>query len=378
MGPLKGIRVVEIAGLAPGPYCAMMLADMGADVLRIERPGGTRTHAIPRLSLLNRSRRTVVIDLKSPHGVSAVVRLVSKADALIEGFRPGVMERLGLGPDICLKTNPRLIYGRMTGWGQDGPLADAPGHDLNYIALSGALHSIGRKGEPPAIPLNLIGDFAGGGMLLAFGILCALIEAARSGQGQVVDAAMVDGAASLMTYMHGMRAQRTWSDVRGENALDGASPWYQVYETSDGQFVTVANVEKKFHDELLRLTGLDQEDLPQQHDRINWPTLRARFAEVFRSKTRAEWCALLEGSETCFAPVLTIPEALKHPHNRARHAFVEIEGVMQPAPAPRFSRSPPAEPRLPDVPGADAEGILAPWGFTPQEVAQLREQGALS
>jgi alpha-methylacyl-CoA racemase len=367
-----------MAGLAPGPHCAMMLADMGADVLRIERPGGTRPDADPRLTLLNRSRRTVVIDLKSPQGAAVVVRLVRKADALIEGFRPGVMERLGFGPEICLKANPRLVYGRMTGWGQDGPLADAPGHDLNYIALSGALHSIGGKGEAPTIPLNLIGDFAGGGMLLAFGILCALIEAMRSGQGQVVDAAMVDGAASLMTYMHGLRAQRKWSDVRGENSLDGASPWYQVYQTSDGHYVSVANVEKKFHDELLRLTELDRENLSGQHDRANWPTLRARFAELFRSKTRAEWCAFLEGSETCFAPVLSIPEAMEHPHNRARHAFVEIEGVMQPAPAPRFSRSRPDEPRLPDVPGADAESILAPWGFTPQEVAQLREQGALT
>src|SRR5262249_23333805 len=285
MGPLNGIRVIELAGLAPGPYCAMMLADMGADVLRIERPGGTRPGANDRLSLLNRSRRTVVIDLKSALGVAAVFRLLGNADALIEGFRPGVMERLGLGPDVCLKAYPRLVYGRMTGWGQHGPLAGAPGHDLNYIALSGVLHSIGHKGEPPTIPLNLVGDFACGGMLLAFGILCALIEAMRSGQGQVVDAAMVDGAASLMNFMHGMRAQGTWSDVRGDNSLDGAAPWYQVYETKDGQYVSIANVEKKFHDELLRLTGLDKESLPTQHDRKNWPTLRARFAEILRRQT---------------------------------------------------------------------------------------------
>jgi alpha-methylacyl-CoA racemase len=377
MGPLKGIRIVEMTGLAPGPYCAMLLADMGAEVLRIERPGGTRPGVSDRLSLLNRSRGTVVVDLKSPHGVTAVARLAGKADALIEGFRPGVMERLGLGPDVCLKANPRLVYGRMTGWGQDGPLADAPGHDLNYIALSGALHSIGRKGEPPTIPLNLIGDFAGGGMLLAFGMLCALIEAMRSGQGQVVDAAMVDGAASLMTFMHGLRAQGVWSDERGENSLDGASPWYQVYETSDGQYVSIANVEKKFHDELLRITGLDKENLPGQHDRKNWPKMRARFAELFRGKTRAEWCALLEGSETCFAPVLTIPEAMEHPHNRARKAFIEVDGVMQPAPAPRFSRSRPEPTRAPDIPGSDTEGLLASWGFSAREVAELREQGAL-
>jgi alpha-methylacyl-CoA racemase len=377
MGPLKGIRIVEMAGLAPGPYCAMMLADMGADVLRIERPGGATPHAAPSLSLLNRSRRTVVIDLKSAHGVAALVRLAARADGLIEGFRPGVMERLGLGPDVCLKANPRLVYGRMTGWGQDGPLANAPGHDLNYIALSGALHSMGRKGEPPAIPLNLVGDFAGGGLLLAFGILCALIEAMRSGQGQIVDAAMIDGVASLMTYVHGLRAQQAWSDVRGENALDGAAPWYQVYATSDGQYITVANVERKFHDELLRLMGLDEERLPSQQDRANWPLLRARFAAVFRSKTREEWCALLEHGETCFAPVLSIPEAMEHPHNRARQVFVSVEGVVQPAPAPRFSRSKPAEPRLPDLPGSNAEGTLAPWGFTAEDVAQLREQGAL-
>lgn len=372
MGPLQGIRVVEFAGLAPGPYCAMLMADMGADVLRIERPGGTRPGADDRLSLLNRNRRTVVIDLKSPHGVAAVVRLVGKADALIEGFRPGVMERLGLGPDVCLKANRRLVYGRMTGWGQEGPLADAPGHDLNCIALSGALHSIGRKGEPPTIPLNLIGDFAGGGLLLAFGILCALIVAMRSGEGQVVDAAMVDGAASLMSYMHGLRAQGAWSEVRGENPLDGASPWYQVYATSDGQYVSIANVEAKFHAELLRLTGLAGEDLPGQHDRENWPRLRQRFAELFRGKTREEWCALLEGSETCFAPVLTIAEAVEHPHNRTRGTFVEVEGVVQPAPAPRFSRSQPDAVRLPDIPGRNAEELLAHWGFTVDEVAHLR------
>jgi len=377
MGPLQGIRVIEMAGLAPGPFCAMMMADMGAQVLRIERPGGTRPGVSDRLSLLNRSRRTVVFDLKSPPAIAAVVRLVARADALIEGFRPGVMERLGLGPDVCLQANQRLVYGRMTGWGQDGPLAGAPGHDLNYIALAGVLHGIGRPSEPPTIPLNLVGDFAGGGMLLAFGILCALIEAMRSGRGQVVDAAMVDGAALLMTYMFGMRAQGAWSDVRGENPIDGASPWYQVYATRDGHYVTVANVEQKFHDELLRLMGLDGENLPAQHDRQNWPRLRARLAELFKSKTRAEWCAQLEGAETCFAPVLTIPEAMAHPHNRARGTFIELDGVMQPAPAPRFSRSQPEAPRLPDEPGGDAPALLADWGFSGQEVDALRAHGAV-
>ena len=287
------------------------------------------------------------------------------------------MERLGLGPDVCLKANPRLVYGRMTGWGQDGPLADAPGHDLNYIALSGALHSIGSKGEPPAIPLNLVGDFAGGGMLLAFGMLCALIEAMRSGQGQVVDAAMVDGAASLMTFMHGLRAQGAWSDERGENALDGASPWYQVYETSDGQYVSIANVEKKFHDELLRITGLDKENLPGQHDRKNWPKLRARFAELFRGKTRAEWCALLEGSETCFAPVLTIPEAMEHPHNRARQRL--HRGRRRDAAGARSALQPLAT--RGDAPARRSghrygRPARRAGAFREQEVAELRRQGA--
>jgi alpha-methylacyl-CoA racemase len=377
MGPLRGIRIVEMTGLAPGPYGAMLLADLGADILRIERPGGTRPGVSDRLSLLNRSRRTIVIDLKSPHAAPIVLRLLGKADGLIEGFRPGVMERLGLGPDVCLKSNPKLVYGRMTGWGQDGPLAGAPGHDLNYIALAGALHPIGKKGEPPTIPLNIVGDFAGGGMLLAIGMLSALIHAMRSGQGQVVDAAMVDGAASLMTFMHGLRAQGVWSDERGENQLDGAAPWYSVYETSDGQYISIANVESKFHEELLRITGLDKENLPAQRDRKGWPVMRARFAELFRSKTRAEWCTLLEGRETCFAPVLTMPEAWAHAHNRARNAFVEVDGVMQPAPAPRFSRSVPEPTCLPDDPGTDTESLLAGWGFSAPDVAELRKHGAL-
>jgi len=377
MGPLHGLKVVEMAGLAPGPFGAMLLADMGAEVLRIERPGNGEGVHDPRFLLLNRSRRCVAVDLKSADGVSTMKRLLSKADAFIEGFRPGVMERLGLGPDVCLKANPRLVYGRMTGWGQDGPLASAAGHDLNYIALTGALHSIGRKGEPPAIPLNLVGDFGGGGLYLAFGIVCALLEAVRSGQGQVVDAAMVDGAASLTTYMHGLRAEKSWSDTRGENLLDGASPWYQVYETKDGRYISVAAGEKKFYQELLRLTGLENENLASRDDRANWPILRARLTEVFRGKSRDEWCALMEGSDVCFAPVLTIPEAIAHPHNRARGTFVEVEGVAQPAPAPRFSRSHPEKPRPPAVPGADSVDALTGWGFEAQEIAALRQRGVI-
>jgi alpha-methylacyl-CoA racemase len=317
------------------------------------------------------------VDLKSAEGVATMKRLMSKADVFIEGFRPGVMERLGLGPDVCLTVNPRLVYGRMTGWGQDGPLANAAGHDLNYIALTGALHSIGRKGEPPAIPLNLLGDFGGGGLYLAFGIVCALLEAVQSGRGQVVDAAMIDGAASLMTYIHGLRAEKSWSDTRGENLLDGASPWYQVYETSDGRYISVAAGEMKFYQELLRRTGLDRENLPSRDDRANWPVLRARLTEVFRGKTRDEWCALMEGSDVCFAPVLTIPEAIEHPHNRARGTFVDVEGVVQPAPAPRFSRSQPEVPRLPQAHGSDTEGALTGWGFEAHEIAALRQRGVI-
>jgi alpha-methylacyl-CoA racemase len=377
MGPLAGLKVVEMAGLAPGPFCAMLLADMGAEVLRIERPGAAEAYSNPSNYLLNRSRHTVSIDVKAPDGVAAMKRLLSGADVFIEGFRPGVMERLGLGPEVCLQINPRLIYGRMTGWGQDGPLALAAGHDLNYIALMGVLHSLGRKGEPPAIPLNLLGDFGGGGLYLAFGILCALFETARSGQGQVVDAAMIDGASSLMTYIHGQRAEKTWSDTRGENLLDGASPWYQVYETKDGLYVSIAAGEKKFYDELLRRTGIDKENPPVREDRANWPVLRARLTEVFRSKTRDEWCALMEGSDVCFAPVLSIPEAIVHPHNQARGTFVEVDGVVQPAPAPRFSRSRPEKPSLPDLPGVNTEVAMANWGFSAHEIAALRRSGAI-
>ncbi|MEZ2295005.1 CaiB/BaiF CoA transferase family protein [Variovorax sp. RCC_210] len=377
MGPLQGIRVVEMAGLAPGPFAAMMLADMGAQVLRIERPGQLSPPGHPRLALLDRSRSAVALDLKSAAGLATLQRLLDGADAFIEGFRPGVMERLGLGPEPCLAANPKLVYGRMTGWGQSGPLAKAAGHDINYIALTGALHSIGRKGEPPAVPLNLVGDFGGGGMYLAFGIVCALLEARQSGQGQVVDAAMVDGAASLMTYMYASHAAGAWSDVRGENVLDGdTAPWYGVYETADGQYVSIASAEPQFYAELLRITGLAGGDLPDQLDRGSWPAFRLRLAEIFRGRTRDAWCELMEGSDVCFAPVLTLDEAMAHPHNRARGTFVEVAGVAQPAPAPRFSRTVPATPTLPEAAAADPTGVLSNWGFAPHEVAALRAEGA--
>ncbi|HEY0526514.1 MAG TPA: CaiB/BaiF CoA-transferase family protein [Stellaceae bacterium] len=379
MGPLKGIRIVEIAGVGPGPFCAMMLADMGAEVIRVDRvePVELGIDKAPRYELLNRGRRSVAIDLKRPDGVEAVRRLAGRADGLIEGFRPGVMERLGLGPEPCLAANPRLVYGRVTGWGQDGPLAGAAGHDINYIALAGALGAIGRAGEKPVPPLNLVGDFGGGGMLLAFGMVCALLETSRSGKGQVVDAAMIDGAALLMMMIVGLRAGELWSDRRGENVLDGGAPWYDAYETADGGYVTIGAIEGRFYAQLLDRLGLAGEALPAQHDRAGWPLLRERFAAVLRTRTRDEWCSRLEGSDVCFAPVLTIGEAPRHPHHRARGAFVEIDGIVQPAPAPRFSRTAPDVPAGAPAPGADTDAVLRDWGFADAEIARLRENGAI-
>jgi alpha-methylacyl-CoA racemase len=383
MGPLEGIRVVEIAGIGPGPFAAMMLADLGAEVLRVDRlprAMGSKP-ARPSLDLLARGRRSVAVDLKSPEGVQAVLRLTEKADALVEGFRPGVMERLGLGPDVCLAANPRLVYGRMTGWGQDGPLARAAGHDVNYIALAGALYSIGRSHEPPVPPLNLVGDFGGGGLLLAFGIVSALVERQRSGQGQVVDAAMVDGAAVLMTIFHGLRLMGVWKEEeRGANLLDTGAPFYEVYETADGKYVSIGSIEPQFYAELIRLTGLEGEELPRQNDRAHWCAMKERLAKVFRTRTREEWCRLLEGSEVCFAPVLTMREAVEHPHNRERGTFVEVPGVeggFQAAPAPRFSRTPARLQAPPPYPGEHSDEALADWGFEATEVRRLREVGAI-
>ena len=378
MGPLAGIRVIEIAGIGPGPFCAMLLADMGADVLRVDRTADSDLGLPrdPRFDLLNRGRRSVALNLKKPEGVAAALRLIGQADALIEGFRPGVMERLGLGPDVCLERNPKLVYGRMTGWGQDGPLADAAGHDINYIALTGALHAIGRAGGPPVPPLNLVGDFGGGALYLAFGIACALAEARQSGRGQVVDAAMTDGAASLMTMFYGFRAQGLWQDVRGANLLDSGAPWYDVYETKDGKYVAIGSIEGRFYAELIQRLGLEGEALPKQYDLKRWPELRARFAARFKEKTRDEWCAAMEGSDVCFAPVLTLEEAPKHPHNAARGTFVEVDGILQPAPAPRFSRTPGAIAGPPPKPGEHTDRGLADWGFTAAEIAALKQAGA--
>jgi len=339
MGPLKGYRIIEMAGIGPGPMCAMLLSDMGAEVLRIDRlaPSGLGVAMPHKFELLNRGRRSAAVDVSKKQGAEVVLRLVEKADALIEGFRPGVMERLGLGPEDCWRRNPRLVYGRMTGWGQEGPLAKAAGHDINYISLAGALHAIGRAGGPPVPPLNLVGDFGGGALYLAFGLVCGLLEASKSGKGQVVDAAMVDGAASLMTLFFGMKAMGIWSEERGTNVLDTGAHFYDVYETADGKYVSIGSIEAKFYAELLRLTGLEAEALPDQMDREKWQGMKERLRAVFRQKTRDEWCAIMEGSDVCFAPVLSMEEAPNHPHNKARGTFVEIDGVVQPGPAPRFS-----------------------------------------
>ncbi len=380
MGPLAGITVLEIAGIGPGPYCGMLLADLGADVIRIDRAGSVMggDPDRPPADLLARGRRSVGVDLKSPEGVEVVLGLVERADALFEGFRPGVAERLGIGPGDCLARNPRLVYGRMTGWGQDGPYAPTAGHDINYISLAGALDAIGRRGEAPVPPLNLVGDFGGGGLMLAFGILAALLEAKVSGKGQVIDAAMVDGAASLMTMTHSLRAMGVWSDERGTNMLDTGAPFYDVYETADGRYVSIGSIEPQFYAELLRLTGLEGEELPWQHDRAQWPAMKERLAAVFRARTRDEWCALMEGTDVCFAPVLSIPEAVEHPHNVARGTFVEVAGIPQPGPAPRFSRTP-GEIRTPPAhAGQHTDEVLAEAGIDPDRIAKLREAGAIA
>ena len=379
MGPLQGVRILEVAGIGPGPFAAMMLSDMGAEVLRLDRLGGGRGPAGVPANILDRGRRSVALDLKHPDAVELVLRLVEGADALTEGFRPGVMERLGLGPDVCLARNPRLVYGRMTGFGQDGPYAGMAGHDINYIALGGVLAHIGRRGEAPVPPINLVGDFGGGGMLLAFGVVCALVEASRSGQGQVVDAAMVDGSAILMSMMHGLRAMGFWTDERGTNIIDTGAHFYDVYETADGGYVSIGSIEPQFYAELLRLTGLDGEpDLPAQMDRSAWPAMKERVAAVFKTKTRDEWCRIMEGSDVCFAPVLSMTEAPGHPHNQARGTFVEVDGIVQPAPAPRFSRTPPEISGPPSPPGADTTAVLTDWGLADDEIAKLRSVGAIA
>jgi alpha-methylacyl-CoA racemase len=354
-GPLAGLRVVELAGIGPGPFCAMVLADLGADVIRIARPGAR----VDPTDVTTRSRRSVELDLRSGEGTRSALALIDRADLLIEGFRPQVMERLGLGPSVCLARNPRLVYGRMTGWGQDGPLASAAGHDINYIALTGALHAIGRADTPPVPPLNLVGDFGGGGMLLAVGLLAALHEARQSGKGQVVDAAMTDGASLLSAFMYGLKAQGRWSNQRGENLLDGGAHFYDTYECADGRYVAIGAIEPQFYAELRERCGIADPLFDEQMDALRWPLLKVRLADVFRTRTRDEWCALLEGSDACFAPVLDWDEAPRHPHNVARETFLSIDGVVQPAPAPRFSRTPASRPRVPQAAGL--EEVFDAW-----------------
>lgn len=377
MGPLDGIRVIEMAGLGPGPFTGMMLSDMGADVIRIERPGTIPLFPEPKYDVMTRGRRSILVDVKKPEGAEAVLSLVENADALIEGYRPGVMESLGLGPDPCHEGNPKLVYGRITGWGQDGPLAHAAGHDINYIALSGVLHTIGRRGDRPVPPLNLVGDFGGGGMLLAFGIVCALLEAQRSGRGQIVDAAMIDGSASLMALIHGMLACGYWTEARGANLLDSGAHFYDTYETSDGKWVAVGSIEPQFYALLLEHAGIDDSDFHNQLDLTRWPELQARMADVFRTKTRDQWCEIMEGTDVCFAPVLSVTEAPHHPHNIARESFTEIDGVPQPTPAPRFSRTPGGISSPPPKPGEHTEAALLDWGFTDEQIIALEEIGAI-
>jgi alpha-methylacyl-CoA racemase len=378
MGPLKGLRIIELAGIGPGPFCAMLLADMGADVVRVDRTEASDL-GVPmdkRFDINGRNRRSVALDLKSPAGREAVKRLVARADVLIEGFRPGVAERLGLGPADCHAVNPRLVYGRMTGFGQSGPMSQAAGHDLNYIALTGALHAIGPAGGKPVPPLNLVGDYGGGALYLAMGLLAALHERTQSGRGQVVDAAMVDGAASLASIFYGMTASGRWSSKRGDNLLDGGAPFYDTYETADGKYVSIGALEPKFFAEMAGRIGLDARFVEGQYDRKLWPEMRAEMTRLLRSNTRDEWCKGLEGSDACFAPVLSIEEAPRHAHAQARGAFIEVGGVVQPGPAPRFDRTPSGTVKPAPAAGAHTDAVLAEAGFSAEEIAALHQAGA--
>ncbi len=381
-GPLAGIRVIEMVGLGPCPFAAMMLADMGAEVIRIDRkavPGAPNPYPMLNtpFDVMARGRRSLALNLKLPAAREVVKQLVEQADILIEGFRPGVMERLGLGPDDCMARNPRLVYGRVTGWGQHGPLAQAAGHDINYLALTGMLAAMGRPGQAPSPPLNLLGDFGGGGMMLAFGVLCAALEAKSSGKGQVVDAAMTDGAALLGAMVYGFKAHGSWDLERGANMLDGGAPFYDSYACQDGKFITVGAIEPQFYALMLKLAGVDDPAFDQQMERARWPELKGKLAALFASRPRAAWCALLEGTDACFAPVLDMDEAPLHPHNAARATFADIDGVTQPAPAPRFSRTVPPLPNSASGAGADSDAVLRDWGWSTADIESLRTQDAL-
>jgi alpha-methylacyl-CoA racemase len=374
MGPLKGVKVIEFAGIGPGPFCAMLLSDMGAEVVRIDRKGGRGAN---KFDVTSRGRRSLALDLKKPEAVEVALKLIAQSDALLEGFRPGVMEKLGLGPDVTLARNPKLVYGRMTGWGQTGPLSQAAGHDINYIALTGALHGIGRKGATPVPPLNLVGDFGGGALYLAFGMACALFEARGSGKGQVVDCAMTEGAASLMSMFYGFKAMGMWQDEKGVNLLDGGAHFYDTYETSDGKWVSIGSIEPQFYALLLEKAALTDPDFQAQMDRSKWPSLKEKIARVMKTKTRDEWDKVMEGTDVCYAPVLSLSEAPNHPHNKARGSFVEIDGVVQPGPAPKFSRTKVEVQGPAPTCGQHNDQILSEFGFSGGDIAALKTLGAI-
>jgi len=376
-GPLAGLKVVEIVGLGPAPFCGMMLADMGAEVIRIDRPGGNAimSTVAPKYDVMARNRRSIALNLKKQGAIETVLALVEQADILLEGFRPGVMERMGMGPDVCLARNPGLVYGRVTGWGQDGPLSQAAGHDINYIATAGVLHTIGHKGAPPIPPMNLVGDFGGGGMLLAFGVVCAAHQAQKTGRGQVVDAAMAEGAALLATMNWGFRGAGYWNDERGSNINDGGAFYYASYQCADGKYVCLASAEPQFYALLREKLNLTDPVFNHKDDPTAWPELKQRLSDIFITETRKHWCDLLEGTDVCFAPVLDWNEAPQHPHNVARKMFIELDGVTQPAPAPRFSATPVTQPKPPVAPGADTEAVLSDWGFDTAKISELRETG---
>ena len=376
MGPLKGLKIIEMAGIGPGPFCGMVLADLGAKIIRVDRASAIGTGS--KQDAANRGKKSIAVDLKSKEGVEVVLKLVETADAIFEGFRPGVMERLGLGPDVCSKRNERIVFGRMTGWGQEGPLANAAGHDINYISLTGALAAIGRPGSPPVPPLNLIGDFGGGGMLLALGLVAALLESKESKKGQVVDAAMTDGSALLMTMIYTMQSSGMWKTTMGSNLLDGGSHFYDTYECKDGKFISLGSIEPQFYALLCQIAELDESIFGNQMSRDSWPEQKEAIKKIILDKTRDEWCELMEGTDVCFAPVLDMSEAPKHPHNVERKTFIDLEGVTQPAPAPRFSRTEPEVVSSPSVVGEHTDEVLTSIGFSDEDINTLKTSGAVA
>lgn len=375
MGPLQGFKIIELAGIGPGPFCGMLFSDMGAEVISVERSSSNHPNPLPDCS--RRGKRSIALNLKSEEGVETLLKLVEQADAIFEGFRPGVAERLGIGPEQCLARNPKIVFGRMTGWGQFGPLAEAAGHDINYISLTGALYGCGRKHEKPVPPLNLVGDYGGGGMFLAMGMLAAMLESQKSGKGQVVDAAMTDGSAILMAMFNSMHAMGAWSPERGVNLLDTGAHFYEVYETKDGKYISIGSIEPQFYALLVQLAELPEEFL-NQHDSSQWDNLKVKLEEIFKQKTRDEWCELMEGTDVCFAPVLDFLEAQSHPHNVARKTYVEVDGMMQPAPAPRFSRTESEIKFGSRINGVDTQDVLKDWGFSEDDVSSLKDKGALT